>query len=65
MSPYVFTGYICHDIHDNILIGVIIPDPYVDHYFIYALHGDFDLIGVGDFDSRVTGARIRRAKSGR
>lgn len=54
MTPYVFTGYICHDIHDNILIGVIIPDPYVDHYFIYALHGDFDLIGVGDFDSRVT-----------
>ena len=54
MTPYVFTGYICHDIHDNILIGVIIPDPYEDHDCIYALYGDFSLIGVEDFDPRVT-----------
>ena len=50
----IFTRYIGHDKSDNILIGVKNRDPYEDHDCIYALYGDFSLIGVEDFDPRVT-----------
>ena len=43
-----------HDKYENILIGVKNRDPYEDHDCIYALYGDFSLIGVEDFDPRVT-----------
>ena len=55
---YIFTQYIGHDRHENILIGVKVPDPYEDHVFIYALHGDFSLIGVDDFDPCENGIGI-------
>ena len=50
----VRTRYIGHDKYENILIGVKNRDPYEDHDCIYALYGDFSLIGVEDFDPRVT-----------
>ena len=43
-----------HDKYENILIGVKNRAPYEDHDCIYALYGDFSLIGVEDFDPRVT-----------
>ena len=61
---YIFTQYIGRDRHENILIGVKNPDPYEDYVFIYALHGDFRLIGVDDFDPCETGIGILRVKSG-
>ena len=60
----ILTRYIWHDRHENILIGVKVPDPYEDYVFIYALHGDFRLIGVGDFDPCETGIGILGVKSG-
>lgn len=56
--------YIGHDRHESILIGVKVPDPCEDHLFIYALHGDSRLIGVGDFDPCETGIGFLRVKSG-
>ena len=54
----ILTRYIWHDKYENILIGVKVPDPYEDHVFIYALHGDFSLIGVDDFDPCENGIGI-------